>query len=122
MSEATALRTGSINAEDMQVGYRYWEVRPGFESNWTIAKVEIHTTEYTVWRNGGEYTLELVTVTRRDGNVRIFEKGETVAIMGPFRAETGWNSQAHADAEAALLKCPCQMHLDALRKASAPAV
>lgn len=85
MTATAAIQTSTIAAEDFQVGRRYWSVRPGFESNWTVVKVELHTAEYTVWRDGREVTPELVTVTRRDGNVRTFEVGEQVAIQGPFR-------------------------------------
>lgn len=85
-AETTAITT--LAAENFQAGYRYWPVRPGFENAWTIASVETKTAEYSVWRNGQEITPELVVITRRDGNVRTFEKGEEIAIQGPWKTET----------------------------------
>lgn len=81
----TAIKTSTIAAEDFQIGRRYWEVRPGFESNWTIAKVELHTSQGEVYRDGKWIAPELVTVTRRDGRSQTFEVGQQVAIQGPFR-------------------------------------
>jgi hypothetical protein len=81
-----------LAAEDFQPGYRYWAVRPGFEAAWTIASVEIRTAEYSVWRNGKEVTPELVVITRGDGTVRTLEKGEMVAIMGPWKTEEAPNA------------------------------
>lgn len=75
----------ALAAEDFAPGYRYWSVRPGYESNWTVASVEIHTAEYEVDRGDGWFSPELVTITRRDGVVRILEKGEQVAIQGPWK-------------------------------------
>jgi hypothetical protein len=75
----------TLAAEDFQPGYRYWAVRPGYESAWTIASVEIATAEYEVQRDGQWISPQIVTITRRDGNVRTFEKGEQIAIMGPWK-------------------------------------
>jgi hypothetical protein len=75
-----------LAAEDFKPGYRYWAVRPGFEAAWTIASVELKTAEYSVWRDGREVTPELVVITRADGNVRTLEKGEMVAVMGPWKS------------------------------------
>lgn len=83
----TETQTGSILAEDMQPGYRYWDVRPGSEDAFTVESVRVTTTSYTVFRDGREFHPEVVYVTYRDGKTRRFEKGETVAIMGPYRAE-----------------------------------
>lgn len=77
--------TTTIPVETMRPGYRYWSARPGYESNWTIAKVEIHEAEYQVDRGDGWFAPTLVTVTRRDGDVRTFEYGEQIAIQGPFK-------------------------------------
>lgn len=75
-----------LAAEDFQDGYRYWAVNPGYEDAWTIASVEVRTAEYEVWRDGGWVRPETVTHIRRDGNVRDdLEKGEMVAIMGPWK-------------------------------------
>jgi hypothetical protein len=80
--------TTDLAAEDFQVGYRYWTVRPGYESAWTIASVTIHTSENEVSRNGGPwYRPVIVTHTRRDGTVRELELGDMVAIQGPFKTE-----------------------------------
>jgi hypothetical protein len=83
--EAPETEITELAAEDFQPGYRYWAVRPGFESAWTISSVELKTAEYSVWRDGQEVTPELVVITRGDGDVRIFEKGEMVAVMGPWK-------------------------------------
>lgn len=79
------IQTTSINVEDMRPGYRYWEVRPGFEGAWTIKSVEIRLSENEVDRGHGWFTPTLVTVTRNDGDVRTFELGEKIAIMGPWK-------------------------------------
>jgi hypothetical protein len=77
----------TLAAEDFQPGLRYWDVRPGFESDWTVTSVAILTTEAEVFRDGKWVLRTTVTVTRRDGNVRVFDKGEKVAIQGPWRTE-----------------------------------
>jgi hypothetical protein len=87
MDTTQTTETTTIAVEDMKVGYRYWAVRPGYESNWTIASVQTHTAEYEVDRGDGWFSPTLVTVTRRDGDVRVFEKGEQLSIMGPWKAE-----------------------------------
>ena len=79
------IETTTINVEDMRPGYRYWDVRPGFENAWTIKSVEIRLAEYEVDRGAGAFAPTLVTVTRRDGDVRTFELGEKIAIMGPWK-------------------------------------
>jgi hypothetical protein len=83
-TQAGIVETTSINVEDMRPGFRYWAVRPGYENAWTIKSVEIRLAEYEVWRDGGMVTPTLVIVTRNDGDVREFELGEKIAIMGPY--------------------------------------
>lgn len=86
------LETTTIKVEDIRPGYRYWSVRPGAEHAWTIKSVEFKLAEYQVDRGQGFVTPGLVLVTRNDGDVRTFERGEDLAIQGPFPA-------AAADAE-----------------------
>lgn len=81
----TEIRT--LVAEDFKVGFRYWSVRPGCEDAWTIASVTVEEAEYQVMRGGEMVSPMLVTITRRDGNERTFEKGEMVAIQGPWKTE-----------------------------------
>lgn len=75
----------TISAEDFEVGYRYWSVRPGFESNWTVTAVEERTADVQVYRDGGWATPELIVIRYRDGRERTFERGEQVAIQGPWQ-------------------------------------
>jgi hypothetical protein len=77
----------TIAVETMRPGYRYWAVRPGYESNWTIKSVEIREADYQVDRGNGWFTPTLVTMTRRDGVSQTCEYGEQIAIMGPFEGE-----------------------------------
>jgi hypothetical protein len=75
----------TIPAQDMKPGYRYWSVRPGYESNWTIKTVEIAEASFQVDRGQGWFTPVLVTVTRRDGVAQTHEYGDEVAIQGPWK-------------------------------------
>jgi len=75
----------TMPAQDMKPGYRYWSVRPGYESNWTIKSVEISEASYQVDRGNGWFTPVLVTVTRRDGVAQTHEYGDEVAIQGPWK-------------------------------------
>lgn len=70
--------------EDFVPGFRYWDVRPGFEWAWTVAAVETYTADVEVYRGGAFVRPEMVRVTYRDGRTRTFTKGEPVAIQGPW--------------------------------------
>lgn len=83
-AQAPTLRTTTLAAEDFKVGYRYWAVRPGYEQNWTVTDVTPHTADYQVYRDGQFITPELITITYGDGRTRTFEKGEQIAIQGPW--------------------------------------
>jgi hypothetical protein len=83
--ETTEMRT--LAAEDFQVGYRYWPVRPGYEAAWTIKSVTVHPAPYQVQREGKFVTPMLVTHVRGDGTERSFEKGEKIAIQGPWKTQ-----------------------------------
>lgn len=87
LAEQEAGEMKTLAAEDFQVGYRYWPVRPGFEDAWTIAEVTRHEAEYQVMQDGEFVTPMLVTHVRRDGTTRTFEVGEKVAIKGPWKTE-----------------------------------
>lgn len=80
----STIETTTMKVEDMRPGYRYWAVRPGFEDAWTIKSVEIRLADYEVDRGEGWFTPTVVIVTRNDGNVRHFELGDEIAIMGPY--------------------------------------
>ncbi len=88
----------SLAAEDFRVGFRYWSVRPGFEQAWTVESVEIHTADYQVQRDGQWVSPELVTITYRDGRTITVEKGEQVAIQGPWFTRECPHCGAPADA------------------------
>jgi len=79
--------TTLLAAEDFRPGWRYWSVYPGAENAWTIASVRIFEAEYQVQRDGKIITPTLVEHIRRDGNTRILELGEQVAIQGPWKTE-----------------------------------
>lgn len=87
LEEQQRRTTALLAAEDFQVGYRYWSVRPGYEDAWTIASVTERMADYQVWRGGESYTPHLVIHVRRDGTERTFEKGEMIAVQGPWKAE-----------------------------------
>lgn len=89
--------TTTLAAEDFQPGYRYWPVRPGYEQAWTVATVETYASEAQVFRDGRWVDLEMVRIVYRDGRTRDLEKGEQVAIQGPW----------HTDAEGDPMARPC---------------
>ena len=74
----------SIAAEDFRPGYRYWPVRPGREWAWTIESVKIGPADHLVYQNGHWTHPDIVTITRRDGDVSQFEIGQQVTIQGPW--------------------------------------
>jgi hypothetical protein len=84
-TDTTEIRT--LEAEKFKPGFRYWPVLPGHENAWTIRSVEVGPASYQVWRDGKMITPDIVTITRRDGNVRTLYKGEKVAIQGPWQTE-----------------------------------
>jgi hypothetical protein len=84
-SETTKMRPLAV--EDFQVGYRYWPVRPGYEAAWTIKSVTMQPAPYQVRRDGEFVTPILVTHVRGDGTERTFEKGEKIAIQGPWKTQ-----------------------------------
>lgn len=86
-SEPQTTETRLLAAEDFQVGYRYWPVRPGYEAAWTIMSVTVHEAPYQVQRNGEFVTPMLVTHVRGDGTNRTVEKGEKIAIQGPWKTQ-----------------------------------
>jgi hypothetical protein len=82
----TPAATATLAAEDFQPGYRYWPVRSGYEQAWTVDSV----TEFTygqVFRNGQWKALEVVRITYRGGWTRDLERGELVAIQGPWHTD-----------------------------------
>jgi hypothetical protein len=83
--QTTEIRTLAV--EDFQVGYRYWPVRPGYEAAWTIKSVTMQPAPYQVRRDGEFVTPTLVTHVRGDGTERTFEKGEKIAIQGPWKTQ-----------------------------------
>lgn len=74
-----------LAAEDFQVGYRYWPVRPGHEEAWTVRSLVVAPAPYEIQRDGMFLSPMMVTHTYGDGRERVFEKGEMVAIQGPWR-------------------------------------
>lgn len=87
MDTTQTTETTTIPVEDMKVGYRYWAVRHGYESNWTIKSIETREADVQVERNGEIVTPVLVIVTRRDSVSQTLEQGDRIAIMGPFKGE-----------------------------------
>ncbi|MGR3875762.1 hypothetical protein ACUXZZ_45335 (plasmid) [Streptomyces graminifolii] len=88
--------TTTLAAEDFQPGYRYWPVRPGHEQAWTVATVETYTTGTEVFRDGRWTALEMVRITYRDGRARDLERGEQVAIQGPWHTDADGDPVARA--------------------------
>lgn len=52
----------TIKIQDMEIGHRYVELRPGFDT-YVVTAVEIHDAKFQVLRNGQWVTPKLVTVT-----------------------------------------------------------
>lgn len=85
-SDPQPLQTSLLAAEDFRPGWRYWSVYPGYEDAWTIASVRIFESPNSVRPDGERYTT-LVEHIRRDGDTRVFELGEKIAIQGPWKTE-----------------------------------
>lgn len=98
--QTTAAQFTTIAVEDVKVGYRYWSVRPGHESDWTVKSVQIHEADYQVDRKGEVFTPTLVTVTRRDGVAQVCELGERISIQGPWESDDAGDVGARAWAAA----------------------
>jgi hypothetical protein len=89
--------TTTLAAEDFRPGYRYWPVRSGCEQAWTVASVETYTADCEVFRDGRWVAPQMVRITYRDGRIRDLERGEQVAVQGPW----------HTDAEGDPMVRPC---------------
>lgn len=81
------MSTTTLAAEDFQPGYRYWPVLPGCEQAWTVAAVETYTAECEVFRDGQWVAPQMVRIVYRDGRTLDAERGEQVAIQGPWRTD-----------------------------------
>jgi hypothetical protein len=76
---STAL-SSTIAIEEMQVGSRYLNVRPGCEHGWTVASVERHASDLQVLRGGEWVAPTLVTVTYHNDRSVTHEVGTDLAI------------------------------------------